>query len=263
MLLAIDIGNTNVVIGLFQDSKLINHWRLSSTITRTADESWILIKLLFESENLSTKQVQGIAISSVVPNLTFDFATMAKTHFRINPIVVSYKLDLGIQLLYDTPETVGADRICNAVGGYFKHHGPLIIVDFGTATTFDVVAENGDYLGGIIAPSIELSASVLHQRAAMLPKVGLNFPPKVIGTTTETSIQSGLMFGGVEMVDGLVERIDEELNQTTTAIATGGLAHKLLERSRRLKIIEPYLTLEGLRLIYERVSQDYLGNGID
>jgi len=255
MLLAIDIGNTNIVIGLFQASKLINHWRLSSTITRTADESWILIKLLFESDNLSIDQVKGIAISSVVPNLTMVFKNMANTHFQIIPVEVNHELDLGIRLLYDTPETVGADRICNAIGGYSKYKGPLVIVDFGTATTFDVVTKTGDYLGGIIAPGIELTATVLHQRAAMLPKVGLKFPSKVIGRTTETSIQSGLMFGGVEMVDGLVDRIEEELKQTVKVIATGGLASQLLEQSRRLKILEPHLTLEGLRLIYERVSK--------
>ncbi|MBN1350214.1 type III pantothenate kinase [candidate division KSB1 bacterium] len=255
MLLAIDIGNTNIVIGIFEDSILKKQWRLSSTITRTADESWILLKLLFESTPLSFDQIKGIAIASVVPGLTHVFTLMAKLNFGIEPIVVNHELDLGINILYQTPDTVGADRLCNAIAGYSKFGGPLVIVDFGTATTLDVLTETGDYLGGIIAPGLELTASVLHQRAAMLPRVALKFPPRIIGNTTETSIQSGLMYGSIEMIDGMIRRIEAELERPVIAIATGGLAYAFSDQSQRLTQIEPHLTLEGLRLIYERARR--------
>ncbi|MDZ7262456.1 MAG: type III pantothenate kinase [candidate division KSB1 bacterium] len=261
MLLDIDIGNTNIVIGLHQGQELRAHWRLSSTITRTDDECWILLKLLCESEKLSVEEITGAIISSVVPNLTPVFVKMAQRHLQLSPIVVDAEIDTGIKILYDTPKTVGADRICNAVAGFHKYGGPLIVVDFGTATTFDVVTQQGEYLGGIIAPGIETSAYVLHRYAAKLPKVELKFPDSLIGRSTESSIQSGLMYGAVEMVDGLIERLVAEMGPKTKVIATGGLASLILPESKRITIVEPFLTLEGLKYIYERVTSQQLKSG--
>jgi type III pantothenate kinase len=254
MLLTIDIGNTNIVIGVYDVATLRGHWRLSSTITRTCDESWIITRLLFESAKIQDSQISGIAISSVVPGLTDVFIQMAEKHFGVEPVVVGSELDTGIKILYQTPNTVGADRICNAVGGFTKYGGPLIVVDLGTATTFDIITKHAEYLGGIIFPGIEMSASLLHHRTARLPKVALTFPEQIVGTTTTESIQSGLMYGSVEMIDGLVRRVMEERREQMQVVATGGLAHVLQKKSTQLKVIDPFLTLDGLRLIYERVT---------
>ncbi len=255
MLLAIDIGNTNIVIGAYQNKKLESHWRLSSSITRTSDESWIVIKLLFDNVQADIHKINGVIISSVVPNLTEAFLRMAQQYLHITPINVDHTLDLGLKILYDSPETVGADRLCNAFAGFHQFGGPIIVVDFGTATTFDVINENKEYLGGIIVPGIEMSANVLHLRTAKLPKVGLLFPGRIIGHTTTESIQSGLMYGSVEMVDGLIRRIKGELGKPMNVVATGGLASVLYEKSTEIKIIDPFLTLNGLRMIYEHVHK--------
>ena len=255
MLIAVDIGNTNVVIGIYQQTKLIAHWRLSSQTARTRDECWILISSLFESHRINIDQVQGGIISSVVPNLTATFIQVFEDYFKITPVVVSADLNLELKILYENPRDVGADRICNAVAGFHYYRGPLVILDFGTATTFDVVSEKNEYLGGIIAPGIELTASILHQRAAKLPKVELQFPATVIGRNTESSIQSGLMFGTVELINGLIARIEGELGKPVETVATGGLANVVAPHTDRIKKIEPFLTLDGLRLIYEHVNQ--------
>lgn len=254
MLLAIDIGNTNIVIGVYEQEKLVGHWRLSSTITRTSDESWIIVKLLAESVKLEISQIRGVIISSVVPNLTRVFSKMSEQYLNLQPLIVDHTIDTGITILYETPESVGADRICNAKGGFERYGGPLIVVDFGTATTFDVVTVAAEYLGGIIVPGIEISANFLHQRTAKLPRVALNFPKHLIGRTTIESIQSGLMYGMVEMVDGLVRRICEAQQQEMQVIATGGLAEVIREKSETIHTFEPFLTLDGMRLIYERVN---------
>lgn len=255
MLITVDIGNTNVVIGIYQGEKLIAHWRLSSQTARTGDECWILINSLFESHKLKINRVQGGIISSVVPNVTSTFMHVFEDYLKISPVVVSSDLDLELKILYENPRAVGADRICNAIAGFHYYNGPLVILDFGTATTFDVVSGKNEYLGGIIAPGIELTASILHQRAAKLPKVDLQFPLKVIGRSTEASIQSGLMFGTVELIDGLIERIERELGEPVKTVATGGLANVVAPHTEKIKTIEPFLTLEGSRLIYEHVKQ--------
>ena len=255
MLITVDIGNTNVVIGIYQHQKLIAHWRLSSQTARTGDECWILINSLFESHKLPIGKVKGGIISSVVPNLTSTFIYMFEDYLKISPVVVSSDLDLELKILYENPRSVGADRICNAVAGFSYYGGPLVILDFGTATTFDIVSEKNEYLGGIIAPGIELTASILHQRAAKLPKVDLQFPSKVIGRNTESSIQAGLMFGTVELIDGLIARIEAELGKPVKTVATGGLANVVVPHTEKIKKIEPFLTLEGLRLIYEHIRQ--------
>lgn len=255
MILVADIGNTNVTFGLFRGDKLAAHWRVSSGVARTEDEIWILIKMLCESEDFATRHIRGFSLGSVVPNLTPVFMHVAESRLRVPAISVSADLDTGIKILYENPQAVGADRICNAVAGYERFGGPLIVVDFGTATTFDVVSAQGEYLGGIIAPGLESSSSLLHRAAAKLPKVELRFPDELIGRTTETSMQAGLMFGGVELVDGLNRRLKEQLGEGTKIIATGGLASVLMPKLSTVQRIEPFLTLEGLLLIYKRCAR--------
>lgn len=252
MLLAIDIGNTQIAVGFYKNSALKAHWRISSSIERTEDEIWILMQAIANAHGFDIKKTKGVAISSVVPDITHTFEKMAVKYLQVDPILVSSTLDLGIKIVYENPNSVGADRLCNAVAGCSKYNGPLVIVDFGTATSFDVVSKNGEYLGGIIAPGIEMSSIILHRRAAKLPRVYLSFPPDVIGSSTEKSMQSGLMFGAVTMVDGLIVRIQHSLNEKTKNIATGGLAKLLLQELQTDFIHEPFLTLDGLRLIYER-----------
>lgn len=253
MLITIDIGNTNVVIGIYHNRELIAHWRLSSQTARTRDECWILLTSLLHTKSIAPDQIQGGIISSVVPNLTSTFMMLLEDNFHLDPILVTSELKLNLKILYEDPRAVGADRICNAVAGFHFFGGPLVILDFGTATTFDVISANNEYLGGIIAPGIELTASVLHQRAARLPKVELKFPDAVIGTTTEASIQSGLMFGTVELINGLILRIEQQLGQPVKTIATGGLANVVAPFTNKIERIEPFLTLDGMRLIYEQV----------
>ena len=253
MLLVIDIGNTQIAAGLYEGTILRAHWRLSSKLERTEDETWILMQAIAAAQGFDIFKIAGVAISSVVPDMTIHFEKMATKYLRQKPVVVSHELDLGLEIRYQNPAHVGADRICNAIGGIARYGTPLIIVDFGTATTFDVISADGAYLGGIIAPGIETSASTLHQRAARLPRVALRFPDKVIGYSTETSIQSGLMYGTVEMIDGMIERVQRELGSNVKTVATGGLAKVVLHELRRVRQIDEHLTLDGLRMIYERV----------
>lgn len=261
LLLTIDIGNTNTVLGIFRNSELIVHWRVSSTVARTEDECWILVKMFCESGKIPFESISGVVISSVVPNQTIAFKRMTENYFYFSPIIVDAELDIGLKILYENPKAVGADRLCNAVAGYHKYSGPLIIVDFGTATTFDVISSKGEYVGGVIAPGIETSAADLFRRAARLFRVELKFPPKVIGRTTESSMQAGIMYGAVEQVDGIVKRIIEELHtkKTVTVIATGGLAPILLNETHTIHHLEPFLTLDGMRLIYERIRRKPCG----
>ncbi len=253
MLLAVDIGNTQIAAGLFRGDELVAHWRLSSTYERTEDETWVIMQSICQAHGFDITETTGMAVSSVVPGMTRTFEKMASKYLKTSPVVVSHQIDLGIQILYKNPSNVGADRLCNAVGGFIKYGGPLIVVDFGTATTFDVISKNAEYLGGIIAPGIEMSSMILHQRAAKLPRVELSFPEHVIGNCTEDSMRSGLMYGTVEMIDGMIKRISNELQEKVTAIATGGLARVIIEKLETVEIIEPYLTLDGLLNIYKRV----------
>ncbi len=255
MLLAIDIGNTQIAAGVFKEKELVAHWRLSSTRERTEDETWILMHSICQAHGFELGDAKGVVISSVVPDMIPTFEKMATKYLSTEPVIVRHDLDLGIKILYENPASVGADRLCNAVGGYEKYGGPLIVVDLGTATTFDVISRHAEYLGGIIAPGIETSAFVLHQRAAKLPRVELRFPEKIIGTSTETSMQSGLMFGAVEMIDGFVHRINEELGEKATTIATGGLSRLILNKLTSVDALEPFLTLEGMLIIYEKIRR--------
>lgn len=252
LLLAIDIGNTNVVAGVFQEGGLISHWRLATSVSRTPDEAWIILRSLCQAENVATDRIRGVAISSVVPDITAIFLEMGRRRFGVEPYEVRAKTAPSLKIHYKDPTAVGADRICNAVAGFEKYGGPLIVVDFGTATTFDVVNRTGEYLGGIITPGIELAVKILHHNAARLPKVTLLFPKKVIADTTEKSIQAGLLYGAVDKMEGLCRRICRELGEEARVIATGGLSPLIAEHSALIHAVEPHLVLEGLRILFER-----------
>ncbi len=252
MLLAVDIGNTHTVVGLFEGSRLIADWRMASHAHRTADESWLTIKSFCRESDLDTEKIIGVGISSVVPSLTDIFETMARKYLRAQPTVVSAALDLGMTVRYKDPTAVGADRLCNAVAGFAKYGGPLIIVDFGTATTYDVVAKNGDYLGGVIAPGLESAAEELHRKAAKLPKIDLHFPEHIIGQETVTSMQAGIMYGAVDALEGIVRRIRSELGADAKVIATGGLSFAVARHTPLIEACEPALVLDGIRLIWSR-----------
>ncbi|HEX9656122.1 MAG TPA: type III pantothenate kinase [Bacteroidota bacterium] len=255
MLLAIDVGNTHTVLGVFKADQLLADWRISTANHRTADESWLIIRSFCADKGLSTDSIQGVGISSVVPDWTYIFEAMARKYLRTEPITVKASLDLGIKIHYQDPTAVGADRLCNAIAGFRRFKGPLIIIDFGTATTFDVVGKNGDYLGGVIALGLESSASELHRKAAKLPRIELHFPDRVVGTDTETSMKAGLMFGTLDGVEGIVNRINAELGEKARVIATGGLAGIMAEHTTIIEEVVPSLVLEGIRLVYERVRK--------
>ena len=254
MLFAVDIGNTHTVIGIFSGKNLIAHWRLSSSAHRTADEAWLTIRSLCENASIDQSSLKRAGISSVVPNLTEIFETIARRYLKVEPVTVSGHLNLGISILYNDPGAVGADRLCDAIAGFQKYGGPLIIVDFGTATTFDVVAADGSYMGGVICLGIESSAAELHRRAARLPKVDLRFPPSVIARDTVSSIQAGLMIGGIETLEGIVRRIRSELGSDAKVIATGGLAPVIAQHTTIFTAVEPTLVLEGIRIITDNLS---------
>ncbi len=256
MLLVIDVGNTETVLGVYEAEKLKTHWRLSSRLYGTSDECWIQIRMWCEAQGLSVSDIAGVAICSVVPSLTAVFREVSTGHLGIEPLVVTAETDTGLRILYDTPRTVGADRICNGVAGFARYGGPLIIVDFGTATTFDVVSEKGEYLGGVIGLGVVSASQELHRLAAKLPRVDTVFPPCVVGKTTETSMQSGIMWGTVALVDGMIDRIVGEMQwERFRVIATGGAASLVVENLKKVKSVEPFLTLEGIRIIYQRFRQ--------
>jgi len=255
MLLAIDIGNTNSVFGIFQDGNLLTHWRLSSGMTRTVDESWITVKLLCTEENIEPSEIQGVIIGSVVPNVTNVFSMMAEKYLHIEPVIVDETLKIDLKIKYDDPHQVGADRICNAIAGKHFYKVPQIILDFGTATTFDVVDKTGAYLGGVIMPGFEIAAKDLVQRAARLFKVKLQFPRKVIGSNTEESMQSGILWGAVDSINGILTRIKDSLDDSEVqVIATGGVAEVMVPHLQGITDYNPDLTMHGLRLIYEQVK---------
>lgn len=257
MLLAIDIGNTHTVLGIYDKSKLKEHFRVASNHALTVDECGILIKQLFPE----CQKIKDVIICSVVPPLTPIYEEMSKKILRVDPMVVSSNLPLGIKIMYEDPKTVGSDRIANAVAVYEIYGGPAIVVDLGTATTFDVISEKGEYLGGAIAPGIETSSLNLFKRASQLFKVSLEKPKKAIGTNTEESLRSGILFGAVGQIDEIVKRIKQELKHRQLSkkepkiIATGGLASLVARESKTIEQVNPTLTLEGLRRIYLKVKK--------
>lgn len=259
MLLAIDVGNTNIVFGVYEGKKLINDWRISTDRNKTSDEYGILFEQILKYHGLYPKDVDDVIISSVVPPIMHTLITMSIKYFGKKPMLIEPGIKTGINIKYDDPRELGADRIVNAVAAYSKYGGPLIIVDFGTAITFCVISKNGDYLGGAIAPGIKISSEALFSRTSKLPKVELVKPKNVIGKNTVNSIQSGLIYGYVGLVDYIIERIMEEIKDqegvVENIIATGGFASLIGTESRYINRIDKLLTLEGLRIIYEKNKQ--------
>ncbi len=252
MLLALDVGNTNITIGAFQGASLTGHWRLRTIREQTADEWGILMRNLFSLSSLDLSEVHGVIISSVVPAVDQPLNAMAERYFNREPLYVNYATDIGIKINYDNPREVGADRLVNAVAAYSKYGGPAVVVDLGTTINFDCVSANGEFAGGLICPGIGMSIGGLFARTARLPMVDFREPEKLIGSNTVGSIQSGLYHGFISLIDGIVDRVCLELGADTKAIATGGQGHLIARSSRTVKIFDEHLTLQGLRLIWER-----------
>ena len=251
MLLVLDVGNTNTTLGLYDEDKLTHSWRLTSERQRTVDEYGMMCRSLLQLCDLKSDSITDIALSSVVPPLDFTLYKMAEIYFNVKPLFIGAK-NSGMPLLIDNPAEVGSDRIVNAVAAYEKYGGASIIVDFGTATNFDVISENGEYRGGVICPGVQISADALFQRAARLYRVDIRHPERVIGTNTTACVQSGLYYGSIGLVDGILEKMIEELGEAPKVIATGGLAPLISKGSRLIESVDQDLTLEGLKLIYQR-----------
>lgn len=252
MLLVIDIGNTNTSLGVFEGATLRTHWRLTTQRSRTADEWGVLARNLFELAALDVKSIDAIAIASVVPPLNFTLKRMAEIYFDLTPLFVDETVDTGVRILYQPASDVGADRIVDAVAAIHKYGAPCIVVDFGTATTFDAINSSGEYVGGVITPGITISADALFERAAKLPRVEIKRPQKVIGGATVEAMQSGLYHGYIGLVDGLLKKMIEELGRSPRVVATGGLAPLIARGSKFIQEVDETLTLDGLRLVYER-----------
>lgn len=256
MLLAIDVGNTNIMIGVFEQQKVRICWRLATDWNSTEDELGMIIKNLLHHSKLSPREITAVAISSVVPPLMYSLEKMTEKYFFVKPLVVRPDLQTGLKICLDNPREIGADRVVNALAGYVLYGGPLIIVDFGTATTFCAISAAGEYLGGAIAPGIGISVEALFEKAAKLPRVELTRPPGVIGTNTIVSLQSGIIYGFVGQVDGIVRRMAKEFTSRPLVVATGGFASLIAKESETIVKVNPFLTLEGLRIIYQKCQDN-------
>jgi len=256
MIFVLDVGNTNIVLGIYKDKELIIEWRLSTDFRKTSDEYMIEVLQLFTYSKLDVDDISGIIISSVVPNIMYSLEHMVRKLFNKKPLVVGPGIKTGINIKYDNPKEVGADRIVNAVAAHEMYNTSLIIIDFGTATTFCAVAANGDYIGGTISPGIKISSEALFQKAAKLPRVELVKPETVICKNTVASMQAGIVYGYIGQVDYIVQKIKEEMialgEESPLVVATGGLANLIAEDSKTINKVEPFLTLEGLRIIYDK-----------
>lgn len=252
MLIALDVGNTNTAIGLFNDEKLVTDWRLATDRYRTADEWGLLLRNLLQMNNIDPGDVTEFAIASVVPPLESTLDRALQRYFDRSPVFITWESDLGIGIDYEVPSEVGADRLVNAVGAVSRYGKPLIIIDFGTATTFDVVNDRGNYEGGVICPGIGISSQALFDRAAKLPRVDIRKPKRIIGRRTLESMQSGLYFGYLEQIRGIIERIQEELDAQARVVITGGLSRVFKEDLGSNIISDLTLTLEGIRIIHQR-----------
>jgi type III pantothenate kinase len=252
MLLALDVGNSNITIGVFDGPKLERHWRLRTVHDQTSDEWGILLRNLFALGSLDLDRIRGIVVASVVPPLDSLLAEMGRRYFSREPFFITPQTDTGLTVLYDNPREVGADRIVNSVAALHKYGGPCVVVDLGTAITFDAVSAKAEYLGGVICPGVGMSVQGLFTRTARLPLVDFREPDTVIGTNTVASMQSGLYYGAIGMIDGILERLKAQLGPETKAVATGGQAELITRGSRYLKEVDDDLTLEGLYLIWQR-----------
>ena len=250
MLLAVDIGNTETTLGVFEGDELRSTWHMATVIHRTADEHAILLLNLLRNRGLGTPDIKEVALCSVVPPLTSIYEEMFQRHFGLYPLVVAAGIKTGVRICMDNPKEVGADRIVDAVAAHHLYDGPIIIVDLGTATTFDVVSKEGDYLGGVIAPGIVMGAEALSARTAVLPRVELVPPKRTIGSNTVAAIQSGLVFGYVGLIEGVVARIQKELGEKAKVVATGGYAELMAQETKIIGAVNLDLTLIGLRLVY-------------
>ena len=252
MLLAIDIGNTNIVLGLYQGKKLITHWRLATQAERTADEYGVILTQLVEHGGFRCEQISAIAVSCVVPPMLTTAQELAARFFDREPLIVGPGIKTGMPILYENPKDVGADRIVNGIAAFDKYRDACIVVDFGTATTIDLISPKGEYVGGAIAPGLSISLEALVQRASKLPRIEIVKPKEVVGRNTVNSIQAGIFFGYVGLVDGLVKRIQKEQNVHVKVVATGGLAPLVASECATIHEVDEFLTLDGLRIIHER-----------
>ncbi len=258
MLLTIDIGNTNVVFAFYREGVQVDMFRAESNRNKTADEYGLLLRQFFLATGHCFQEVEGIAMASVVPSLTKTFDELCQKYLRQEPLIVTYATDTGMPILMDEPTQVGADRIVNGVAGFAKYGGPLIVLDFGTATTFDCVSAKGEYLGGAIAPGLHLSAEALFSGTAKLPMVSLTAPDRAIGKNTDECIRSGVVLGCAYMVDSLIEQIWRELGGTCTVVATGGLASQMATVCHHIDQVDTSLTMEGLYLIWQKINKPML-----
>lgn len=251
MLLCIDIGNTNIVMGIYDEDELITHWRISTNHEQMPDEYGILLMTFLSQNKISKERIHGAIVASVVPPLTDTFAQMLAGYLGLEALIVGTGVKTGVAIRYDNPREVGADRVVNAAAGYRLYGGPACIIDFGTGTTFDAISADGDYLGGAIAPGIRVAAEALFTRTAKLPRIDLQRPEQAIGTNTVDSMRSGILFGYVGLVEGMVARFRRELGPKMRVIATGGLGQIIARETEVIEVVDPWLTLKGLRFIYE------------
>jgi len=252
MILVMDIGNTNIVLGVYEKQKLLHHWRLSTNRTATADEYGVMVFNLFQHAGITFGQVEGVIVSSVVPPIMRTIDTLCTKYIKKSPLIVGPGIKTGLNIRYENPREVGADRICNAIAAIELYGPPLIVVDFGTATTFDFIDEKGDYLGGAIAPGIGISTEALYTHAAKLPRIELSRPKSTVGRNPISSMQAGIIYGFAGQVDGIVWRMEEEFGYKAKVIATGGLAELISGESKTIQEVNPMITLQGLLMIYER-----------